>query len=386
MKQLAWSPRIQLSLVALVVLGAVCFIVGLNTTPERAWSAYLVGYFYWLCISLSGVFFVALQHISGSTWCIPLRRISEIFIAYLPVAILLFIILLFGVHTLYEWNHHEVVAADHLLSQKTGYLNVPFFVVRGLILFALCIGLGGWMVKNSLKQDETGEARLTLLNMKIAAPFLIIFGWSFTFVAIDLMMSLMPHWFSTIFGVYCWSGLFYSGLAMTLLWAIVLKRRGYLTNYVTPEHYHGMGKYMFAFVVFWTYIAFSQFMLIWYANLPEETIYYLPRLEGGWDCVTKLLVLVKFVIPFFLVISQAAKRNEKFMIFVCLWFLVAQWVDIYWMVYPNFFENPVFGFMDIGIFAGFAGLFFLSVGHFAKRVNLVPVQDPQLEEGVKHHQ
>ena len=363
-KNFSWSKRSNIVFAALAVVGAVCFGAGLLLAPERAWAAYLVGYFFWLCISLAGVFFTALQHITGSMWSTTVRRVAESFIAFLPVAIVLFIVLLFGLHHLYEWTHHNVVAVDPLLSEKTGYLNVPFFVVRGVALFALCLGLGGWMVRNSLKQDQTGDVALTHRNVRIAAPFLLIFAWAFTFVAFDLMMSLSPHWFSTIFGVYCWASLFYSGLSMLAIWVIVLRKRGILGGFVTEDHLHDIGKLMFTFVVFWAYIGFSQYMLIWYANLPEETFYFIKRTQGAWEAVSIALMLGKFGIPFFLLISRKAKRNENWLFFMACWMLAAQWLDVYWMVYPTFFAAPLFGWMEVGGVAGVGGVFLFSVGAF----------------------
>lgn len=385
-KHFSWSSRENLIFAVMAVVGAICFVVGLIQNPDRAWAAYLVGYFFWLCIGLSGVFFAALQHITGSMWSTTIRRVAESFIAFLPVAVVLFIILLFGLHHLYIWTHADIAASDPIITQKAAYLNVPFFIIRGVILFALCLGVGGWMVKNSLKQDQSGDAGLTLKNVRISAPFLLIFAWSFSFVAFDLMMSLSPHWFSTIFGVYCWAGLFYSGLAMITVWVILMRKRGILGGYVTEDHLHDLGKLMFAFLVFWTYIGFSQFMLIWYANLPEETFYMIKRVHGAWEPVSIALMLGKFGIPFFLIVSRKAKRNENWLLFMAVWFLAAQWLDVYWMVYPTFFDAPIFGWMEVGVFAGFAGLFFLSVGYFLSKIPPVALKDPRLNEALHHHQ
>ncbi|MDO8518775.1 MAG: molybdopterin oxidoreductase [Deltaproteobacteria bacterium] len=382
----SWNRRENIIFSSLAGVGALCFIIGLFVSHERAWASYLVGYFFWLCIALAGVFFTALQHITGSMWSVTVRRVAESFIGYLPVAVVLFVILLFGLHDLYEWTHAEVAVHDPNISQKTAYLNIPFFIIRGLILFALVLGLGGWMVKNSLKQDQTGDAALTARNVRIAAPFLLIFAWAFTFVAFDLMMSLSPHWFSTIFGIYCWAGLFYSGLAMITIWVIMLRKKGILGGFVTEDHLHDLGKLMFAFLVFWAYIGISQYLLIWYGNLPEETFYFIKRTEGGWKAVSIALMLGKFGIPFFLIVGRKAKRNENWLLFMAFWYLAAQWLDVYWMVFPTFFDGPVFGWIEIGTFAGFGGLFFLSVGHFMKKISPVAIRDPRLQEALHHHQ
>ncbi|MFO1519105.1 MAG: molybdopterin oxidoreductase [bacterium] len=385
-KSFAWSGKLKGLWAILILVGVVSFAATLKGDPQRAWANFLLEYFFWLCIALSGVFFAALQHITGSYWSTTVRRISETFIAYLPVAALLFIVLLWGLPHLYTWTNPETVAHDAILTSKKAYLNVPFFILRQVFLFLLVFVLGGWMVKNSLRQDKNGNVRLTQLNTKIAAPFLLAFAWLFTFAAFDLMMSLSPHWFSTIFGVYCWSGLFYSGLAMITLWTIGLKKSGPLDGFVNENHLHDLGKLMFAFLVFWGYIGFSQFMLIWYANLPEETGYMLTRVRGDWKPISQALMCFKFVIPFFLLVSRWAKRWENYLLAMTIWFLAAQWLDVYWMVFPTFFPKPVFGWVEIGMFAGFAGLFFLSVGNFMSRVSVVAIKDPRLSEALHHHQ
>lgn len=370
----------------LAIIGLICFLIGLKVDSTRAWANFLTDFFYWFSIALAGIFFSALQYLSAAKWSVTVRRISESFTAFLPVALVLFLVLLFGLHTLYEWTHHHVVETDHLLSQKTAYLNTPFFIIRGLFVFALCFILGRKIIKNSLKQDEDGNPKHTVTNTKLSAPFIILFAIGYSLLSIDLMMSLSPHWFSTIFGVYCWAGLFYSGLAMLAIWVVVLRKKGIINSYVTEDHLHDIGKLMFAFLVFWGYIGFSQYMLIWYANLPEETFYFITRLEGGWKGVSVALVLVKFVIPLFLLICRPAKRKENWLLFVAFWFLAAQWLDVYWMVFPTFFETPVFGWMEVGIFLGFGGLFCLSVGQCLKRVHPVAYRDPWVQDCLHHHQ
>ncbi len=385
-KSFSWAPKFKNLWYLLIIIGVVSFLIALKVNPQRAWANFLLGYFFWMCISLSGVFFAALQHLTGAYWSVTVRRVAESFIAYLPYSLALFFVLLFGVHHLYEWSHHEEVMRDVILKSKTAYLNTPFFTIRQIAMYAGVMILGGWLVKNSLRQDENGNTQLTKLNAKISAPFMIVFGWLFTFVSFDLLMSLFPHWFSTIFGVYAWSGLFYSGLAMLTLWIVLLRRNGYVKGWVSEDHIHDLGKLMFAFLVFWGYIAFSQFMLIWYANIPEETSYYLVRAHGGWKELSYGLIIFKFAIPFFILISRPAKRNPKILIPMCLWFLAAQWLDLYWLIFPRFFEGPVFGWMEVGIFVGFAGIFFLSVGNFLSKVSLVAIRDPRIEQTLHHHQ
>lgn len=379
------SPKAHFFYLGLAVLGAVAFLAGLKINPERMWHATLVSYFFWFSISLSGLFFLALCYVTSSVWASPLKRIPEAFTGFLPVAFLLFFVLLFGLHPLYEWTHTGEVLHDPILKGKIPYLNVPFFVIRNILFFAVWIGTAFALVRNSLRQDQTGSAQLTHANRKIAAPFLVFFAFSFTLFSFDWLMSLEPHWFSTIFGVYCFADLFESGLAMMILFVVFLKRGGWFKDSINENHLHDLGKLMFAFCVFWAYIAFSQYMLIWYGNLPEEIPYMIRRTEGAWTPVALTLLFGKFIVPFFLLISRPAKRKEGWLVFVSLWVLAVQWLDIYWIVFPVM-GKPVFGWMEIGIFLGFLGLFMLSVTSVLQRVPLLAGKDPWLQEGLHYHQ
>lgn len=380
------SPAAHFFYLGLVVIGVLTFWMGHHSNPDRIWHSYLINYFYFLLLSLSGLFFLALCYVTTSVWATPLRRIPEAFTAFLPVALILFFILLSGLPSLYEWAHREVVLHDPLLKGKGPYLNLGFFTGRTVFSFLLWMGTAFLLVKNSLKQDKNGERGLTFFNKKLSAPFLVLFGFTFTLTTFDLLMSLEPLWYSTIFGVYCFAGLFESGMAMMILFAIALRRQGAFKEIVNENHLHDLAKLMFAFCVFWAYIAFSQYMLIWYANLPEEIPYMIRRTEGAWTPVALALLFGKFIIPFFLLLSRAAKRNESYLLFVSLWVLAAQWLDVYWMIFPRLDERPLFGWQEVGLFLGFLGLFVLSVTWVLQRVPVYPVKDPWLLEGLNYHQ
>ncbi|MBI4125156.1 MAG: molybdopterin oxidoreductase [Deltaproteobacteria bacterium] len=369
----------------LTALGAAAFFVGLGQDAGRAWHNYLLNYFFWFSLSISGLFFIALSYVTTSQWASPLKRVPEALTGFLPVAFVLLLILFAGSHHLYEWTHHEAVAGDPLLSGKRGYLNMPFFVIRNLLFFVLWIGVAFYLIRNSLRQDRTGAVELTFKNKKVSAPFLVLFGITFTLASFDLLMSLEPHWFSTIFGVYCFAGLFESGMAITILFVLALRRQGALRGVINENHLHDLGKLMFAFCVFWAYIAFSQYMLIWYGNLPEETPYMIRRTEGSWTPVALALLFGKFIVPFFLLLSRWAKRNEFFLALVAVWVLVFQYLDIYWIVFPTV-GAPAFGWMELGILLGFLGLFVLSVTAVLQRIPPVARRDPWLEEGLSYHQ
>ncbi len=384
-KYYAGLGNLKKPLMALVLLGVVGFFVTLTQNAERAWANYLMNYFFWMNIAMAGLFFAALQHITGAYWSATIRRVSESLSAYIPVSFVLFIGLLFGLHHLYEWTHADVVQHDELLKMKSGYLNIPFFIVRHVGLYLLCLFLGRKIVNNSLSQDEQANAALSVQNTKLSAPFLMLFAVLYTLASVDLIMSLAPHWFSTMFGVYCWAGLFFSGLGMLAIWVVALRNNGVLADFVNEDHLHDLGKFMFAFLVFWGYVGFSQYMLIWYANLPEETPYMIARTQGAYKNVGIILMLVKFVIPLFLLISRPAKRSKNFLLFMGFWFLVAQYVDVYWMVIPAFFKAPIFGWNEVVMFIGFGALYFLSVGRFLEKVSPVAINDPWLPAALHHH-
>lgn len=367
-------------------LGAAAMVVGLMRDPQRAWMAYLIAFFYFMSLSLGGLFFTALQHVTKAGWSVNIRRISESFSAFLPVGAVGAALFLMGAPLLYEWLHTEHVVADPILSHKAGYLNGTFFVIRMIVFISIWIFFGKKMIDQSIKQDITGEASITEKQVGVGVAFILLFALTYSFFSVDLIMSTQPHWFSTIFGVYCFAGLFQSTMAFMILTIIYLRKKGLLSGYVTDDHMHDLGKFLFAFTVFWAYIAFSQYMLIWYANLPEETSFIIPRTEGVWLPVSLLLLIGKFIVPFIALLPRWAKRTPIHIGALSVWLLIMQYIDLYWLVYPAYFEQELhFGLFEICIFMGFLGLFLFAVTRFLSRYNLVPVRDPRIQESLHHH-
>lgn len=370
------------------VLGIVTFAAAVNVAPERAWPSFLTNYFYFLMLGLSGAFFTALQHVTNAYWSVTVRRLAESLISYLPVAAVLGIVLFLGRHHLYEWTHHDVVANDAVLKLKSTYLSSTSFGVRFAFFSAAWLLLAYTMRKNSLEQDKSGDPRLTLVNVRLSIAFLPIFAVAMSLTAVDTIMSLEPHWFSTMFGVYCFSGLFFSGLALLAVLMCAGRRQGLFNdNVVNANHLHDVGKLLFGFTVFWAYIMFDQLMLQWYANLPEETPYYIRRFHGGWWPFACVLFVAHFVIPFFGLLPREAKRSERYLLPMALFCLFAQWLDAYMLVMPPFFkEGPVFGWVEVGTALGFLGFFGISVGRFLEKVPAIAVKDPRLAECLAHTQ
>ena len=318
----------------------------------------------------------------------PIRRISESFTGYLPFVLVGLIAIVFGASHIYEWTHPEIVKGDLILEHKVGYLNMPFFTIRNVIAVILWIVFAKLIVGNSVAQDGNGDVKYTNKNRILAPIFLAVFAISFTMVSFDLLMSLDPHWFSTMFGVYCFAGSFYSSLALTAVIAVLLRRAGYLSHIINENHLHDLGKFMFAFTVFWAYIAFSQFMLIWYANLPEETMYFMHRFKGNWMSFSIFLLVGKFIVPFFALITRGAKRSESRLLFVGLWMLGAHWIDVLWLVQPESHPNG-YQFkglwIDLAGFIGLGGIFVFCVTRFLSKQSVVAIRDPKLAEAVFHH-
>ncbi len=368
-------------------IGVLSFLFGVSKQPQHAWASFVQNHFYFLSLGIGGLFFASVQWASSAMWSAPVRRLAESFTSYLPVAAVAFIVLcLGGLPHLYEWTHAEAVQGDPMLSGKAGYLNVSFFVIRNLIVFGAWIYFAKKMIGNSLAQDASADFAYTQKNQRLSPAFLIVFAVTFTMMSFDLLMSIDARWFSTIYGVYCFAGLFYSTLALVCLLTLKLKCKGHLDAFVNDNHYHDLGKFMFAFTVFWAYIGFSQFMLIWYANLPEETGYYIRRLSGGWIGVSLFLLVGKFILPFFMLLPRDAKRNPKILGAVACFMMVAQWIDMLWLVQPEFYsEGPRLNWIDLGVTLGFTGLFGFSVSRFLGRHNVVAIGDPRLIESVTHH-
>jgi len=371
---------------ALMLIGLFTFIGGLLISPQRTWFSFLSSQLFVLFISLGALFFIAVQQVSKAGWSVNIRRLMEAFVIYIPVALPFVCILFFSGDSLYSWFHAENVAKDYLLQHKSSYLNIPFFAIRVFLFFGIWLFFSYKLVSLSLKQDKTGEAEITNKSVPYSVVFLILFALSFSFFSFDVLMSLEPHWFSTIFAVYTFSGAFQSFIASLILLIIYLRKKGLLDKKLVNEnHLHDLGKFLLGLVIFWAYIAFSQYMLVWYANLPEEAIYYLHRSGGDWKWVSLALIVFKFIVPFVFLLPRWVKRDEGSLIVVSTLVLIMQYVDIYWLVYPQFdHEHIVFGWIEIGLLIGFIGLFLFSLFSFLSRCSLVPLQDPRQKESTKH--
>ncbi|MCB0702231.1 MAG: quinol:cytochrome C oxidoreductase [Ignavibacteriae bacterium] len=341
-------------------------------------------------VGMGAIFLVALEHIAGAVWSVPFRRIAEhqgfIFLA----TPLLAIPIIFNMHDIFEWTHNSVVLNDPILYQKSPYLNTEFFIARSVGVFVLMTFFLFVYLRNSTKQDTTHSQKTTKINALISAPFMVFFAIGITLIAIDYAMSLEPHWFSTIFGVYYFAGTFATAMAVLTLITLSLKSNGNLLKEINRNHYYSMGGLMFAFTAFWMYMAFSQYMLIWYANIPEETFWFLPRMENGWEYLSIALILIKFIIPFGLLLNRNSKMNPSRLKLASFWIIGAHIYDMYWLVMPSYnrmsgTEGPVFGWIELSFIALSAGIILVFYYLAARNKNHIPIGDPKLNRALDFH-
>src|SRR5687767_1587590 len=288
------------------VIAAVCALLGIAASailgaanPKQFFLSWLVSFLFFLSLALGALFFVLIQYAAQGGWGIVVRRIGETTFATLPVMAALFLPLLLGLHDLYEWSHADAAEHDALLRWKAPYLNVPFFLIRAALFFGIWSFIALLYYRGSRGQDETGDPGVSARLRRLAGPAIMVLALTQTFASIDWIMSLTPHWYSTIFGVYFFAGSFVGFIALLSVIVVAMRRAGLLDTIISDEHLHDIGKLLFAFTAFWAYIAFSQFFLMWYANLPEETIWYKARIDGSWLQVSLFLMAGHFVAPFF---------------------------------------------------------------------------------------
>jgi len=373
---------------AVVCLGASVALGAMDGDGLKRWShGYLAAFGVGLAITAGAVFWVCLQHLVNARWSIVVRRVGEVFAANSPLlgalALPLIVPVMMGKSLVYIWADKAIVAADHALEHKAGYLNPGFFLVRMLVYFGFWTWLSRFYLSRSRRQDETGGPELVPAMRRIAGPAMIVYALTVTFCAVDLLMSVDPLWFSTMFGVYFFAScvlLVHVTLILSLMW---LQQKGRLAKSVTTEHYHDLGKMLFAFTIFWAYVGFSQFMLIWYANIPEETAFFKLRFAGGWGNVSWTLVFGHFVIPFFGLLSRHIKRSKSALAFWCFWTLAMVYIDMYWLVLPTIdADEPNVRLMDLLALVGVLSALVAGAAREIGKKNLIPTKDPRLEQSL----
>lgn len=375
--------RAALLVAILGIMGSVYTYFG---DHKQFYYSYLTAFVFWVSIGLGGLFFTMLHHLVDAKWSIVLRRLSESVMMTLPFMSILFAPIIFGMSDLFVWTNAEVVAHDHLLQVKSPYLNTTFFLIRTAFYFSVWGFLAFKLYRHSMNQDKAHSDSIFVKVRRLSASGMVLFAMTLTFASFDWLMSLDPHWYSTIFGAYIFAGTFLSILSFMVLMVGYQLRNGVLNNVVTVEHFHDMGKLIFAFVVFWAYMGFSQYFLIWYANLPEETYWFLNRWEGSWKNISLILVFGHFVIPFVALLTRAAKRNLTYLSVAAVYILCMRWIDLHWLVMPTLHpEGYDFALSDLTTMMAIGGMFVWLVWKRYTAGPLVPVGDPGLEQSIHHH-
>jgi hypothetical protein len=359
--------------------------IGAVVATDQFFKSYLWSYMFVVALSLGSLMWLMLQYLSGGAWGMVIRRPAEAATRLIPLVALLFIPIAFGIHHIYEWSHPAEVAKSALLKHRSMYLNPAFFIGRAVVYFGGWVLLSWLLNRKSAEQDRTGASTDQLKTSHISAPGLIFWAFSVTFMAIDWVMSTNPHWFSTMYGLLFIAGQALTSMAFLITALVLMSRREPFNRVLTPRHLHDLGKFTLAFVMVWAYFSFSQFLIIWAGNLPEEIPWYLTRMKGGWGAMALVLVVGHFALPFALLLSRDLKRNFKLLSRICVFILAMRLVDLFWVAAPDMHHGHFApSWLDLTLPLGLIGLWlFLFFSQLEKRP-LMPVGDPGLEEALQH--
>ncbi len=375
-------------LLGVAVVGVALTLLGLGVSRARTAAGLLLAANYVLGMGLSALCLLVFLNVTGGRWATAFRRVPEALAGSLPLGALLLLASFTGIGVLYEWSHADVVAKDPLLEEKSAWLDVGGFVFRAALI------LGAWLVfayllrRNSQRQDQDGSADWSRRSLVLSGLFIPVLAITFSISSFDWLMSLSPHWFSTVFAMYNFSGMFLAGLALLMVLTIVLRRLGPLADVVRPDHLHDLGKLMIGFATFWGYIWFCQYMLIWYSDIPEETSFYIARGVGAWSVVMLINPLVNWLIPFITLLPRGAKRSESTLLNIAALLLIGRWLDLYTLIQPSHTvmpDGPVLGLWEIAPWLAGMALLVLVTFRLFGRARAVPVRDPALGASLAHH-
>jgi hypothetical protein len=375
--------RIRTRALTIGVLGSgVAAALGM-ADPAQFYQSYLLAFVYWFGIALGALALLMVQHLTGGAWGVVIRRVLEAATRTLPLLAVMFVPLAFGLSYLFPWTDTEKVLADPVLRQKMAYLNVPFFLARAAIYFVVWLGMATLLSRWSNGQDETGDPRFADRMRKLSGAGLILWGATITFASIDWLMSLEPHWYSTIFGILMMGGQGLGAMAFSIITLRWLSEREPLAGVIKQAHFHDLGNLLMTFVVLWAYFSFSQLLIIWSGNLPEEIPWYLHRIEGGWAAIAIVVAVFYFAVPFILLLSRRTKRRARSLAMVAGGVLAARLVDLFYLIAPEFSKQGfVFHALDFAAVIGVGGLWVAFFTRELGRRPLLPVNDPELESAI----
>jgi hypothetical protein len=380
--------RLERQALIVGVIGLVAGLAGALMNPDQFFRSWLLGFLFCLGLTMGSLALLMLQHMSGGQWGLVGRRVFEAASRNLPIVALIFIPILFGLPRVFEWAQPDLVSKDLILQKKAPYLNTGFFIVRAIVYFAIWL-LCAWLLNNWSAAQERRELAVTPEDTRrfrvLSAPGLLVYCLTMTFAVVDWVMSLDPHWYSTIFGLMLIVGQGLSAFAFVIAMLALLAETPPLASYLTPRHFHDLGKLLFAFVMLWAYLSFSQFLIVWGGNLTEEVPWYLERTRGPWGYVALLIVFGHFALPFTLLLSRDLKRNRSLLSKVAIGILLMRFVDLLWLVAPNFEHHGFpFHWMDLAIPVGLVGVWVFLFTRNLRSRTLLPLTDPYFKEAFAH--
>ncbi len=375
---------------AVLLIGVVLTFLAFSVDNLRASYNLIIVLMWVFSIGFGALFLIALEHLVGADWSVPFRRLTEIVAAVLFATPLIALPLLLNIDEVFVWLNPILLESDKYVKGKVPYLNESFFIIRNAAIFALMFIFYFLIAGRSFRQDKTRNPDSKKLSAKLSAIFMPIFAVVITVAAMDWLMSLEPKWFSTIFGVYYFAGSVLAALSVLTFVSITLAENGYLSKYLTEDHYYNFGALMFAFTNFWAYIAFSQFMLIWYANIPDETLWYLDRGVDGWMTISLGLIFIRFGIPYLALLTRPSKSNPFRLKIIAVWVFIAHYYDLYWVVMPEYTKKtavhaPVYSWFEFSVPILVIGVLLVVFSLVAKNKNLMPVGDPKFKKGLEFH-
>lgn len=377
------SARLKYITIICVFIGVVTVSFGYYFNAEVTWANVLLNNYYFISIALGATFFYAIQYISQSGWSAQFARVPLAMGTYLTIAGVLILLLFFGMNSIYHWSHPDAAAHDPLIEHKSPYLNIPFFFIRVIIFFVLWIIMVRLLIRAAVKEDKLGGMKYFHKSEVYSKIFIFILAISFSLFTFDLIMSIDVHWFSTIFAVKNFIAAFYHSVAIIALIVIILNQYGHFKS-LNNSHLQSFSKYLLILGMIWGYLWFMQFLVIWFANIQEETVYYLVRTEGSWKIFFFLNIILNWALPFVILLLCKTKYLKPVLIFVSFILIVGQWIDLYLQIMPGTVGESAIGVIAIGTFIGFVGLFVLIITSSLSKRPLIPKNHPYLKESINH--
>ena len=377
-------PKARIVSLLLIAIGLLAVVLGFSTDTSRTWTVILLNNFYFLSLALGALFFIAIQYVTESGWSAMFKRIPEAMAFFIPVAFVIMLAMFAGIREIYEWAEPGIHQKDALIAHKAPYLNIPFFYIRLLVFFGAWIILLFVMRRFSLREDAVGGSSWFNKSKKISMVYIFVFAITFSIASFDWVMSIDAHWFSTIFGIRAIISSLYFSVAAIILLMLWLHRAGHLGT-LNKYHLNDFARYLFRLSIVFGFLWFMQYLIIWYANLQETTFYYVYRLKEPWTLLFYAEVLINWTIPFVVLMSDDFARKKAVLVSISILLLVGFYISLYLQIMPGTIGTLNIGFLEIGSFMGFAGLFILIFMYMLSKASLLPRNHPYIEESLHHH-